>query len=99
MDVIVTGKRCIDYNGRIFLPSDRIEEMEDKEALRLIEKGHVKPVETDAGVIAVTPPIDEMKVPELKALMDKLGIAYPADAKKPDLVALVKANTAEPPKE
>ena len=51
------------------------------------------------GEIATTSAPDKMTVPQLKELLDKLKIDYPADAKKVDLVALVEKNTAEPPKE
>lgn len=34
--------------------------------------------------------IDDMKVDELKAELDRLGIEYPSAAKKPDLIELLK---------
>lgn len=34
--------------------------------------------------------IDAMKVDELKAELDRLGIEYPATAKKPELIELLK---------
>ncbi|MDO7880488.1 MAG: HeH/LEM domain-containing protein [Enterococcus mundtii] len=34
--------------------------------------------------------IDDMKVDELKAELDRLGIEYPAAAKKPELIELLK---------
>lgn len=34
--------------------------------------------------------IDDMKVDELKAELDRLGIEYPAAAKKPELIDLLK---------
>jgi hypothetical protein len=40
-----------------------------------------------------------MRVSELKDLLDKLEVDYPSDARKQELVDLVKANTEEPPEE
>lgn len=51
------------------------------------------------GNITKTPPLEKMTVAELKALLDKLEVAYAANAKKDDLVSLVKENTAPPPEE
>ncbi|MEB6088037.1 HeH/LEM domain-containing protein [Enterococcus casseliflavus] len=34
--------------------------------------------------------IDDMKVDELKAELDRLGVEYPAAAKKPELIELLK---------
>lgn len=50
-------------------------------------------------IIARTPALEKMDAKKLKELCDRLEIEYPADAKKPDLIELIKANTAEPPKE
>ena len=50
----------------------------------------------DDGVVAQTPPPDEMTVPELKALLEKLEVPYAKKANKPDLVRLVMDNTGEP---
>ncbi len=43
--------------------------------------------------------LPDMTVPELKKLCDELHISYTADAKKADLVALIRGNTAEPQEE
>jgi hypothetical protein len=99
MDVIVKGRRSIDFKGRSYLQGATIRNMGEKEALRLIGKGHVAPVVEDDGVIAEAPPIEEMKVSELKKLLDKLEVEYPSDAKKADLVDLVEKHTGEPPAE
>ena len=51
----------------------------------------------DGGVLATSDHApDKMTVAQLKALLGKLSIDYPARAKKPDLVALVEAHTAAP---
>jgi len=98
MDVIVTGNRCVIYEDDTYYNGDRIEDIDSKEARRLIKKGHARQADA-SGVIARTPPIDEMKVSELKALLDKLEVDYPSDAKKADLVELVKKHTGAPPAE
>ena len=99
MDVIVNGRRSVIYKDKTYLQGQTIPGMEKREAERLIGKGHGVPAAQDGGVIAKTGPIDEMKVSELKALLDKLGVDYPADAKKVDLVELVEKSTGEPPAE
>lgn len=97
MDVIVNGKRCIDYGGKMYGPGQTIPGMKDKEAERLIGKGHAVAAAMDDGVIAKTGPIDKMNVTELKKLLDDIKVNYPADAKKADLVQLVMDNTVELP--
>jgi HeH/LEM domain len=98
MDVIVTGKRCVIYAGDSYFNGDVIADIKEKEAARLLKKGHVR-MTVDDAVIAETPPIDDMRVAELKDLLDKLEVDYPSDALKADLVDLVKTHTAEPPEE
>jgi len=99
MDVIVKGRRSIDFKGKSYLQGATIRNMDEKEALRLIGKGHVERAAGDDGVIAETKPPEKMTVPELKKLLDKLEVDYPSDALKNDLVALVEKHTSEPPAE
>ena len=51
----------------------------------------------DDGVIASTPPPEKMEVPELRVLLDKLKVKYPAKAGKTALLDLVNKHTAPPP--
>ena len=99
MDVIVTGKRCIIYEGETFTTGQVIPGIDAKEGKRLFEKGHVRMALDDDAIIAKTPALKDMKADELKDLLDKLEVEYPSDAKKADLVELVKTHTAEPPAE
>jgi hypothetical protein len=99
MDVIVKGKRSIDFKGKSYLQGATIRNMNAKEALRLIGKGHVERAADDDGVIAETKPPEKMTVPELKDLLDKLEVEYASDAKKADLLELVEKHTSEPPTE
>lgn len=43
-----------------------------------------------SGVKGKSIDIDDMKVEELKTELDRLGIDYPATAKKPELIELLK---------
>lgn len=43
--------------------------------------------------------LNDMTVKELKALLDKREVSYDATATKSKLIALVEANTGEPPAE
>ena len=79
-------------------PDDHFSD-EQMEALRNEPMLVVQEGLPDDGVIAESKAMDKMTVPELKALLDKLGVGYPADAKKAALVELVQANTDEPPQE
>lgn len=99
MDVIVTGRRCIIYNKETFFSGQTIDDMDDREAVRLLQKGHVRKAADDDPVIAASPPLEEMTKAQLRDLLDKLAVEYPADAKKADLIALVEKHTAEPPEE
>ncbi|WP_319521662.1 HeH/LEM domain-containing protein [uncultured Desulfosarcina sp.] len=99
MDVIVKGRRSIDFKDKSYLQGQTIRDMPEKEALRLIGKGHVEPAAGDDGVIAETEPPEKMTVPELKDLLDKLEVEYASDAKKAELLELVKKHTGEPPAE
>lgn len=76
-----------------YAPGEQIE-LSEKEAAAL--GASVVPAAED-GIIARTKPIEKMTVPELKDLLDRLEVAYPSDAKKEDLLELVKTHTAEPP--
>ena len=51
MDVIVTGPRSVDFDGKNWLPGETIPDMDDREAKRLIGKGVVQPA---AGLEAAT---------------------------------------------
>lgn len=53
--------------------------------------------EPGSGSITETGPLESLTVPKLQKLLDKLKIAYPAAAKRQDLVDLVLANTSPPP--
>ncbi|BBO73460.1 hypothetical protein DSCW_08770 [Desulfosarcina widdelii] len=99
MDVIVKGKRSIDFKGKSYLQGQTIRNMPEKEALRLIGKGHVERAVDDDGVIAEIKPPEKMTVPELKKLLEKLEVDYPSGAVKDDLVDLVEKHTSEPPAE
>lgn len=43
-----------------------------------------------SGVKGNSIDIDDMKVDELKAELDHLGVEYPSTAKKPELIELLK---------
>jgi Mu-like prophage FluMu N-terminal domain/HeH/LEM domain len=79
-------------------PADRFDE-EQLAALKKEPMLVVEEIESGDGVIAETGPVGTMKVEELKALLDKLSVAYPGDARKADLVALVENHTGEPSEE
>lgn len=64
------------------------------ELLSTSSRQQFEPVVGD-GTIAVTPLPEKMTVPALKDLLDKLGLDFPANAKKADLIDLVEANTAQ----
>lgn len=63
------------------------------ELLSTSSRQQFEPVTGD-GTIAITPPPEKMTVPALKDLLDRLGVGFPANAKKADLVALVETATA-----
>ena len=98
MDVIVTGKRCVIYGDKFYFSGDTIDDMDDNEALRLLEGGYARLADEDA-VIAQTSSFENMTKAELKKLLDKLEVKYPSDATKADLIALVETHTAEAPAE
>ena len=98
MDVIVTGNRCVIYEDEFYFPGDTIDDMDDKEALRILEGGYARLADEDA-VIARTSSFKDMTKAELKKLLDKLEVDYPSDARKADLIELVETHTAEPPAE
>ncbi len=81
--------------ANLFAPGQEIE-LSEKEAQIL--GASVKPV-AEFAVIARTQPIEEMTVPKLKELLDKLTVEYPSDAKKADLIELVETHTTELPVE
>lgn len=109
MRVTPVDGHCIWYGRRRYLPGDAID-MEEAEAVRLITKARVSRLpepeaavpgpedtapEPDA-VIASTPPLETMRVRELKQLLKKLGVEYPKRTRKSALIDLARANTAEP---
>lgn len=97
MRVIVNEGGSVDWNEEIYLPGKPID-LPEKEALRLIAKGAVRPADDD-GIIARASAPEEMTVPKLKELLDKLEVEYPVKANKAELVDLVKQNTATPPED
>lgn len=98
MDVIVIGNRCVIYEDKFYFPGNTIDDMDDKEAIRLIDGGFARLADED-GVIAKTSSFETMTKAELKKLLDNLEVEYPSNATKPDLVALVEKHTAEAPAE
>ena len=98
MDVIVTGKRCVIYEDEFYFSGDTIDDMDDKEATRLLKGGYARLADEDA-VIARTSSFEDMTKAELKKLLDKLEVDYPSDARKADLIDLVEKHTAEAPAE
>lgn len=94
MKVIVLEGRSIDFNGRLYLPGESLD-LPEKEAKRLIGKTAVS-ADIGNGIIIKTGALDDITVKELKALLDKLDVAYNAKDTKNKLISLVEANTAEP---
>ena len=80
---------------------DRVKDYPDDFGAELLATSRRQKFEAaeDDDVIAKTPPLDEMTVPQLRDLLGKLGVDIPAGSKKADLIALVMKNTAEPPAE
>lgn len=72
---------------------------EQMRALLAEDKLIVQHVPDGGNIISVGPALEKMEVPELKKLLDDLKVKYPKNADKEKLIELVKANTAEPPKE
>ena len=100
MDIIVNPGECIVFNRKNYLSGDKIPGLPEKEAERLIFIGKATPVVDEGdGVIAETKPPEDMTIPKLKELLDRLEVPYASDARKDDLVALVKENTGTPPEE
>jgi hypothetical protein len=97
MDVIVTGKRCVIYEDKFYFSGDTIDDMDDQEALRLLEGGYARLAED--GVIAKTSSYENMTKADLKTLLQKLEVDYPSNANRSDLIALVESHTAEAPAE
>jgi hypothetical protein len=98
MDVIVTGKRCVIYEDKFYFSGDTIDDMDDQEALRLLEGGYARLTDEDA-VIAQTSSFENMTKADLKKLLQKLEVDYPSNANRSDLIALVESHTAEAPAE
>lgn len=48
------------------------------------------------AILAKTPALEEMTVPQLKALLEQLGETPDPKAKKAELIAQVEAHTAQP---
>ena len=86
------------WAGKDRYPSGSSLEVSAEEAERLIKKGVVTE-SADDGVIAKSEDPEKLTVPELKKLLDKLEIEYPAKATKPELLDLIKKKTAPPPED
>jgi hypothetical protein len=86
------GKEPAEYPDDFF-PDAQMEVLR-KEPMLVVQEGLA-----DDGVLAESKAPDKMTMPELKALLDKLKVDYPANAKKTELVELVLANTDDPPQE
>ena len=81
-------------------PTDPPDDRFSKKELKILDSEPMLHVEyIDDKEIIKTPPPKDMTVAALKELLDKLEVPYDAKAKKDELVALVEAKTAEPPKE
>ena len=94
MILIVNSFRSIDYNGRSYMPGDKVEMSPGASADRLLDKGVCKIY--DDGIIAKTPALESMTVAELKKFLDDLAVVYDSRLRKDELISLINANTAEP---
>lgn len=99
MKATVKYPHSVDYKKKLYLPGEPLpESMPKKEVERLVKKGRVE-IPAEEEIIAKTPELKDMTVPQLKKLLDKLEVEYDAKALKGDLISLIEEKTAEPPKE
>jgi len=99
MKVTVKAPHSVEFEKTTFLPGESFD-LPDEEAMRLLKKNRVtvtaspeakKPEETkvDSPKEDLKDP-DDMKVDELKAELKEREIEIPSDARKDDLIDLVK---------
>jgi len=93
MKVIVKYPHSVDKKGKLYLPGESLD-LSDKEAKRLLDKNRVE-IPAEEEIIAKTPELKDMTVPQLKELLDKLEVPYDAKDRKPDLIELVMEKTIE----
>ena len=92
----VAGGKAVEVDDVLTVSEDITES--DARYFTQIKKA-VLAVEVDPEETTKTPAPKDMKVAELQELLDKLEVEYDAKALKKDLVALVEANTEDPPGE
>jgi hypothetical protein len=97
MKTVTVEKGCVWVGKDRYLTGSSFD-INDKEAERLIRKGVVTETE-DGGIIAKSEDPEKLTVAQLKDLLDKLEIEYPANAKKADILELLEKNTAPHPED
>jgi len=78
---------------------DEVKDYPDEFGEDLLATSKKQKFEAIDGIIAKTGALNDMTVKELKVLLGELEVSYDATAAKSELIALVKANTAESPEE
>lgn len=78
---------------------DEIKDYPDEFGAELLKTSKKQKFEAVDGVIANTPALEDMTRVELKKMMDKLSLPYDSRVAKNRLIEMIKANTAEPPKQ
>jgi hypothetical protein len=97
MKKVTVNRGCV-WVGKKRYPVGSSFDINDKEADRLIRNGVVTETESD-GIVADSEDPEKLTVAQLKDLLDKLKIEYPANAKKAELLELLEKNTAPPPED